>query len=261
MTVEELSEMGNIPIYDADRKLVLMWSAKAGCTTAIKWFFQMMGLLDAALYYHPWIHVFRNQVYYKSQGFKKNVADILKGDYTFIKVVRDPFPRAVSSYVHVMKHKHEHKGLRKAIAKRKANDSYSFREFVKYLQITGVEHCEIHHRQQIHPLELKGLVEVDYLVKVESFEEDIRNVEKSLGIPASDFAKLSKSSHHTKRIQSPLGESVADIRFYIDKKARRPELPVYEMFYTHEIVDAVYDVYRKDFEAYNYARSLALPAS
>lgn len=259
MTTEEIFEMDNVPLYDPDRKIALMWSAKAGCTTAIKWFFQLMGFLDVGLYYHHWIHKFRIQVYYKSQSFEKHLLDILKGDYTFIKVVRDPYPRAVSSYVHVMKHKHEHERMRKSLSKRQ--ESYSFREFVKHLQLTGVTHCEQHHRQQIHPLELRGLVEVDYLVKVGNFEEDLRNVEKKLGLPPSDFAKLNTSLHHTKRIHTPPGECVADKPFYIDKKATRPEVPVYEMFYTQDIADAIYEIYRKDFEAYHYMRSIALPGS
>ena len=261
MTKEQLFEMGNIPLYDANRKIALMWSAKAGCTTAIKWFFNLMGFLDMGLYYHPWIHVFRNQVYYKSRNFEKNILDILNGEYVLIKVVRNPYTRAVSSYVHAMKHKHEHKRIPRSLAIRKPQDSYTFREFVKHLKVSGVESCEQHHRQQIHPLELMGLVEIDHLVKVENFEEDLRKVERELGIPPCDFSKLNTSSHHTKRIHDPLGECVADKRFSIDKKARGVELPAYEMFYTQDIANDVYTVYQKDFEAYNYPRSIALPGS
>ena len=54
-----------------DKKIVADWTAKAGCTIAMKMLFTYMNVLEEALAYkHPrkWVHDFRQDVYYDRYG-------------------------------------------------------------------------------------------------------------------------------------------------------------------------------------------------
>jgi len=78
-------------------KFIIDWSEKAGCTVVAKMIFQEMGLLKEALDYNSWIHNYREQVFYDKVG--RVTKDMLySGEYIKIKVVRNPYYRAVSSY-------------------------------------------------------------------------------------------------------------------------------------------------------------------
>ena len=65
-----------------------------------KIFFHTLGLLEEALQYHIWIHKYEQEIYIPNHlpiG-SKNYSSYLK-----LNFVRNPFTRAVSSYLHCMK--------------------------------------------------------------------------------------------------------------------------------------------------------------
>src|SRR5947209_6686716 len=91
-------------LIDERHKLVMLWSEKASCTTAIVMMLRHMGLLEEAKAYHYWIHKYRSEVFYKKYGFVDLNKHLLSGKYFVFKVIRNPYDRAVSSYLHTMKY-------------------------------------------------------------------------------------------------------------------------------------------------------------
>lgn len=65
-------------------------------------FFQL-GLLNEALDYHHWVHNYRIDIYYKQKEYLANLNSVLSPDYLRIKLVRSPYQRAVSSYIHAIR--------------------------------------------------------------------------------------------------------------------------------------------------------------
>src|SRR5438128_9625634 len=63
-----------------------------------------MGLLEEAKDYHYWVHKYRSEVFYRKHGFVDLNRHLLSGKYFVFKVIRNPYDRAVSSYLHVMKY-------------------------------------------------------------------------------------------------------------------------------------------------------------
>lgn len=245
-------------LFDHNKKIVLMWSAKAGCTFVCKWFFAQMNLLDAALYYNKWVHLFRDEVYYRSESYIKNLPDVLNGEFKVIKVVRNPFARAVSSYITGLAqavnrdadpaHERVKKEL-EAFLKRSLgeNESFSFREYVDYLTSIDILKCDIHHRQQLHPLESEGLLIPSYIVDLEECEETLKKIEIELNLQKTDLSLLRKSPHHTKR--ESRAEFCGDRKF---KWMPQPRLPDYRSFYDKKLIKTITDVYKMDFAAYGY---------
>ena len=90
-----------IPLYSEDLRLTVLWSAKAGCTFAVKWFFLHAGVLKAALAHPPngWPHDYRNAVFCKRSGYLKGLPRAFGPDMHVVKFVRDPFERCVSAYL------------------------------------------------------------------------------------------------------------------------------------------------------------------
>lgn len=93
------------PLYRSGFPVAVCWSAKAGCTTVLKWFLHHAGLLDAALLYAPWPHTYRMQVLMHpiSEYVATCKLALQRGDVDVVKVVRDPARRAVSAYLHLLR--------------------------------------------------------------------------------------------------------------------------------------------------------------
>ncbi|MEM8551580.1 MAG: hypothetical protein AAGF45_04315 [Pseudomonadota bacterium] len=88
------------PLYHPDFPLVLFWSEKAGCTLVVKWFFAQVGLLAQAQAYGRWIHRYELEVYKARSGYRHDLwAALRSGSHTGVKVVRDPWRRAVSAFL------------------------------------------------------------------------------------------------------------------------------------------------------------------
>jgi hypothetical protein len=66
-------------------------------------FFRCLGLLEAAESHSDWVHRYRTRVYYRTRGLA-TYRDLLDPDLVKIKVVRNPYDRAVSAYIHAMKY-------------------------------------------------------------------------------------------------------------------------------------------------------------
>ena len=76
-------------LIDRPRRLLLDWSAKAGCTLAIKMLFRYQGLLDEAEKFSEWVHDYRIRVYYANYGVATH-RDLIDPGLLKVKVVRNP---------------------------------------------------------------------------------------------------------------------------------------------------------------------------
>ena len=101
--IHEACKGPNHPLFLEDKDVAVIWSAKSGCTFAVKWFLLQRGELDQALAYSNWIHDYRTQVYRKSPAYQAGVHRAEYGKFRYLRLVRDPFARAVSSYLHMIR--------------------------------------------------------------------------------------------------------------------------------------------------------------
>lgn len=250
------------PLFSKQHNLALLWSAKAGCTFSIKWFFDKIGFLDIAMFYHPWIHSFRSQVFCQSVEYKKflksqkTVEELLDGEIKIVKVVRNPFSRAVSSYLAAIKgikaekDNYDTEKIRNFLG-REVNEenTFSFREFVAYLESLDISCCNIHWRMQQHPSEKVGLIVPNYIVQLENSYESLRQIEIELRLNISNFDALRESGHHSKRLKESEA-CFADDHFTFS--AREVAFPAAKNFYDEALKKAVANIYKIDFESYNY---------
>ena len=251
--VYEFCQMPSHPLFLEDRDIALLWSAKSGCTLAVKWFFFQRGELAKALDYSSWIHDYRIDVYRTSAAFQAGVHRAQYGKMRYIRFVRNPFSRAVSSYLHMVRTVGDedfHQPFNEFLGRDFEKDGgATFRDFVDFLSHIDVRHCDIHYQQQVHHLETENLIDVDYVVHLENVEKELRDVTKFYGLIPASVTELSSSSHNTTR-------SVSGSMFAGDIPHIRTEAdiyPDYPDFYDAELVERIAGIYSEDFNRYGYS--------
>ena len=255
--IKELFDVHPPPIVDSRNKVVLLWSAKAGCTFAIKWMFQHMGLLEKALAYRGWIHSYRLDILYPSSQHRASIDDFCRdpSSYRVVKFVRQPFQRAVSSYVHVLKHGQEDVQLAAYFdGDPKKSYRFSFRDFVRYLGTVDLHKGNIHYRLQTHPLERHVIPASMFLVNLDYSMNSLPHLETYLGLPETALQLYRESHHHTRTSTSVAGQFNGDRVF--DFSNSPPEAPEYRSFYDFELERGVYNAYAEDFLRYGFATTV-----
>jgi hypothetical protein len=90
-------------VKNSHRKIIMDWSPKAACSVMIAMFFDSMDIRQD-INYTGFIHIYRQNVFYHRYGHV-TMEELLDTSWYKFKVVRNPYARMVSSYMHVMKSK------------------------------------------------------------------------------------------------------------------------------------------------------------
>ncbi len=235
------------PLISREQKLAVFISAKSGCTFAVKWFLFHCNRLAEAQQHSKWIHNFRQEVLYQEPDY--DPALVLDSTVRTVKFVRNPFARAVSSYVHAVRYPHEDDKL-SVYLKRDLNSGnrFSFREFIGFLESIDLNRCNPHHRLQMHPAEVANIFTPQFVIKLEHGEQALTEVESKLKLDHAPYAELRGSSHHTSRDDAD--KNVSDHVFALPKG--NAQVPRDQWFYDDELINRVVALYQRDFDAYEY---------
>ncbi|WP_088103460.1 sulfotransferase family 2 domain-containing protein [Halalkalibacter urbisdiaboli] len=246
MNVKEFLKV-KLPLYHNDFPLILYWSPKSGCTSLTKWFFFQIGLLEEAEAYHPWIHKYRGKIFLQQQNYKekleKHMLNSTKASY---KLVRNPYTRAVSSFLHTISNPQ----LKSEIGV-EINEGLSFKQFLYGLKEVGVDIKSInpHFAEQYIKGEENLIQEYIYL---EHFNQSIRKIEKQFHLKTSPLNRITKSPHHHSTKMKESGE-IVEKKF--TRASLRETIPSYDSFYNQETVELVKTLYQNDFKAYGYSQN------
>ena len=240
------------PLFYKPLNLTLFFSGKSGSTFGLKWFFYQINFLEAASFYNDWPHKFREDFFYKSQSYMDDIKSVIDSDV--VCLTRNPFIRAVSSYAHAIKFDYEHSKLEKFL-NRKINleHTFTFREFVFYLESINIRQCNLHHQLQIHPLMQYGFLKKIYLVHLENSGKEFREIEKKLNLKHAPLKKFQESLHsHYKKEANLQG-------LFTDQQLKKEDaFPNYKSFYDDSLVEKIYKIYRDDFDAFDYPKTLTV---
>lgn len=250
-----------VPHYHKDFPLILFWSPKSGCTTLLKWFFFQIGLLDQALQYNSWVHYYELEVYKLQPNYQSElISQILKAEKEIYKLVRNPYKRAVSSFImFTVVNKNlpavwmELQGdMRQYFYNDRNNTAgFSFKQFLQYLKIIGSDVYSID--GHFSPQYIEGEERfVNKYIYLENFNENIRELEKKYGLLPAPLNELSQSGHHFNPMMIHKG-NFSDVR---TTDPLFPNLPTYESFYDEDTKILVEEIFKKDFETYFYKKIL-----
>lgn len=228
----------------------VMWSPKAASTTVIKWAFLHNGLLPEAMAYSNWIHGYRLRKYQKADRYLDQLSKFGNWNFHVIKVVRDPFERAVSSYIHALRTGYDDKNVSNVLGRPLSRaQRFSFREFVRFLEQSNLRRCNPHHRVQATPVERHVLfgAKPRQIIKIEEgLDSALNAVERAAGLPVTDFTSpIFGSCHHTARVR--FDGLAADLVQFTPGA-----LPPASAFYDADLSARVSRLYAEDIRRYGY---------
>ena len=215
-------------LVDRKNKIIFQLTEKAGCTIITKMFFYQLGILKTAQKYHPWIHNYKWKIFIpKHVVYNK---DLLNPEFRSFKFVRNPYNRAVSSYLHLPK------------IKDYQNLDISFFEFLKKIGrgIIRNSHWKL---QKIKPLEDSYPKIWTKVIKIEELDKGLKKIKKITGI---QYSNKFNSNHHQK-IDSKNHQFVGKT-----KRSLIKSIPPYQYFYDSQIRTHVEHIYKDDIKTYGY---------
>lgn len=154
---------------------------------------------------------------------------LIKDEYFTFTFVRNPWDRAVSAYKWLM----DHPRRRTLFNGKILNENLSFKEFVKFIpMILNADykhynnlkwHLEPQHTQIVDE---NGKIKVDYIGRVENYNEELENILIKLEIPLKDE--------------------------YFETQFNKTSRKEYHCYYDDETRQIIQEIYKKDIELFNY---------
>lgn len=212
-------------ICDKQNKIGIMWNFRAACTITLTTFFYFLNVIDK--YKTDYIHnTYRG---FKLHAEHEPLQYIQDEKYDIVKVIINPFQRAVSSY---LLHK---------------NHNLSFRQYLTKLLKDGIsfvgDQLMIDHTKSQY---IDG--EEKYVSKYLKIDKNEKYTFKLLDGNEYLFdPNKTTSQHHSKR--KDINYFVGDLKLS-DVKTKIPKS--YKKFYDDEIKEMVSTYFKDDIEKYNY---------
>lgn len=137
-----------LPIVDFDGKIGLVWSARSACSLSVFWYFAVTNQIQEALDFDEWPHKYREHVLAGVTTKKAKSSTLGTKDISWVRVMRDPFERSISSYRHFVENVPEENLVREFFDYDVKEKGVSFEGFLNYVKSRDVKTCDIHFRQQ-----------------------------------------------------------------------------------------------------------------
>ncbi len=232
------------------RQYGIIWSAKSASAAVLLWHFAAQGLLAKAMAFNPWPHEYLEQ---KLDTAAKTHPGRPEKARWWIRVIRDPYLRAVSGYRHAVRYNYIN-GLPAFLGRAvDRHHGFSFLEYLEYLstQNLAARTCDDHYRIQFQVIERR--VPVSLRVNADATE---------LYQALDDFAARKGIAVPERHLIEPLGNVVQTHRAWrvqVDGDASAMQLtseqatrswPDYPAFLSADARAMVRRLYREDFDAY-----------
>lgn len=181
-------------------KIGVIWSPKCACTKVVLWYFKLTGLLDAALFFDPWPHMYRMHVLYASRQYARWVQSADWKNFTWYQFSRDPVKRLLSSYRHNVGLGYADERISRALGRPVSyTEGYNLDDFLRYLETLNLAGpCDGHVRLQVQNISRSVPINVINVDQVDMLEQ-MNEIERRHGLPVTDFGNIHAFAHDDKR--------------------------------------------------------------
>jgi len=224
-----------LPLVNDEKKFIVFWNAKAGCTAVKRWYLGTIGIDPDTVNPHKFLAARASRL--SSADIQENYKDY----YKFI-VCRNPWKRIVSYY----KNKKVDVGWKNKtwpIDTRITGmntESFTFKEIVDFVCSTPDLFLEQHVRSQTSEI---NDIKFDKIVKLENFSRDMTEVCDTLNIEYRNFSNPNKTRETTNKIEA------FNLR---PSEFSELNMPSYECFYDDDLKSMIADKFKNDIEYFDY---------
>jgi hypothetical protein len=239
------------PLIDPINHYGVLRSAKGASKAIMLWYLARLEVLEPASgrgRAHR-LHVL------KKTDLQRQVRNCDPMKLRWLRIIRDPYNRTVSSYRHALGHGYEDEKIQDIVGISIAERGLSFNEFLDYLSSIDIATCDNHHMQQWHPIEAHvSLAKVINLDK-ESLLPALDAFAAEIGLPAMKeemrATMLADWEHESRRHHKarPLPDAGTANNLFSREQASG-SWPDYQAFLTSETREKIERIYAKDFAAY-----------
>lgn len=227
----------------------LIWSPKSACTTAILWYLAHIGHLKDAIAFNSWPHEYRMRVLPVLDEYRRWSTECNRSHLRWVRVIRCPYRRAVSSYRHVLRYGFENAGLDKFLGLPVAERGFSFAEFLGYLRNLDIESCDPHLKQQYHGFEsgmsAARVVNADSGPLLMALYDFADPGEAARPLLEAEIDRLART-HHARRVVRHQDCSCE----VFDALGAIGDWPDYSAFLNRQTRSNIEAIYRTDFEKF-----------
>ncbi|WP_373506290.1 sulfotransferase family 2 domain-containing protein [Aestuariivirga sp.] len=241
------------PMINVRKQLMVLWSPKSACTTCYVWFSHVSGFLPQVRKYATWPHKHRMDIFEKSKLYNESVDSDLSGIRS-VRIIRDPYSRAVSIYRHALQTRFADTALAKyQSGKWSIDEGMSFQQFLDFVATLDMSAVDIHFRPQYHPYEAQHQPSHIVNISKQDLFEGLNTFERDAGMPLTDFKAFSwlhDLEGKRKAQHVPLVGDNLDKMNFNRKIVADGQFPSYNQLLTPEAKQKIEAIYNKDFSAY-----------
>lgn len=246
------------PLIDPDQKIMIYWAPKSACTSVYAYFAALAGYVDEVRDYSSRSpHKHRTQVYNRSDFFKRGV-EMDPAALRVVKVIRDPYSRAVSIYRHALKTGFADDDMTAfSNGALNAATGYSMQQFLDLVESLDMGRANIHYRPQTHIFE--EVRKPDHVINIskEDMFAALNTFAVACGLQPVDLTQLDwlhKIESGRKAKAQPVDGDAIDQRAF-DKEAAQGNtaFPSYEQLLSPEVRARIEKIYAVDFANYRDA--------
>ena len=245
---------GPRPLLNADKRFMVYWSPKSACTTTYVWFSKISGFEGELAEFGDRIHQHRIKKYYSSDLYRRS-KDVSIEEFLKLRIIRDPYSRAVSIYRHALKTRFADEHISSVMGPRfMANKGFSFQEFLEFLEKIDIWAANVHIKPQFHRLETE--FKPTYVINISRMNlfSSLNLFEEQIGLEKTNFEDLNwlhTLEDRRKAKQEPLnGEALDETPFSRHQVARLGQFPSYVQLLTPSAKARIEAIYKADFDAY-----------
>lgn len=235
-------------LIDPEHNIGVIFSAKCACTKVVLWYFKLIGLLNAAMFFDGFAHNYRNKVLYSSHQY---LNWMLASDWrglNWYQFCRDPVKRALSSYRHNLNFGYADHTISRTLGKEVSHlRGYSLVEFLHYLEKVDLTKCDIHVKLQRHQISEHVHVTVINIDEVDMLEA-MNAIERQHGLPVMDLAtdgRFRMDDHRRANIALTQEYSPTDV---LSKTDAGGVWPVDSSILDSKTVEWIQRIYARDME-------------
>ncbi len=243
-----------LPLLNVNKNLAVLWSPKSACTTVYVWFSHISGFSRDVREYASWPHRHRMEQFSKSDIYAESAANGMAGA-TLLRIIRDPYSRAVSIYRHALKTQFADKDMELySNGMISAEKGYSFQTFLDMAATLDMRQVDIHFRPQFHLYETQRKPDRVINISKQDLFTELNAFEAEVGITATNFADLDwlhvlESKRKAK--QEPMKGDTLDTTAFSRHQVNKLGLfPNYGQLLTPEARQKIELIYKSDFDAY-----------